>query len=153
MHTVWITTHRYANLTAHLIFFATSEIGMRHCCILGCLFHFQSTCVVMASTHFAVQMQVKVRRRGSDTKYVAQVLSVGTECDIGMYLFLLQHTASISLSMHPCVAPNICQDLAGYSASTCTSLHTHCLYDMCMPSNTTGLRVCSFVHAACNAQS
>ena len=24
-----------------------------------------------------------MRRRGSDTKYVAQVLAVGTECDIG----------------------------------------------------------------------
>lgn len=29
-------------------------------------------------------LQVKVRRRGSDTKFVAQVLAVGTECDIGM---------------------------------------------------------------------
>ncbi|KAL3147512.1 Protease Do-like 9 [Trebouxia sp. C0009 RCD-2024] len=28
--------------------------------------------------------QVKVRRRGSDTKFVAQVLAVGTECDIAM---------------------------------------------------------------------
>ncbi|MEW5300728.1 MAG: hypothetical protein WDW36_003638 [Sanguina aurantia] len=28
--------------------------------------------------------QVKVKRRGSDEKYVAQVLSVGTECDIAM---------------------------------------------------------------------
>ncbi|KAA6422597.1 MAG: protease Do-like 9-like [Trebouxia sp. A1-2] len=28
--------------------------------------------------------QVKVRRRGSDMKYVAQVLAVGTECDIAM---------------------------------------------------------------------
>ena len=28
-------------------------------------------------------LQVKVRRRGSDMKYVAQVLAVGTECDIG----------------------------------------------------------------------
>ncbi len=27
--------------------------------------------------------QVKVRRRGSDTKFVAAVLAVGTECDIG----------------------------------------------------------------------
>jgi hypothetical protein len=29
-------------------------------------------------------MQVKVRRRGSDEKFVAQVLAVGTECDIAM---------------------------------------------------------------------
>ena len=28
-------------------------------------------------------LQVKVRRRGSDTKYMAQVLAVGAECDIG----------------------------------------------------------------------
>jgi len=28
-------------------------------------------------------LQVKVRRRGSDMKYVAQVLAVGTECDMG----------------------------------------------------------------------
>lgn len=28
-------------------------------------------------------MQVKVKRRGSDVKYMARVLSVGTECDIG----------------------------------------------------------------------
>ena len=28
-------------------------------------------------------LQVKVRRRGSDTKFVASVLAVGTECDIG----------------------------------------------------------------------
>lgn len=29
-------------------------------------------------------MQVKVRRRGSDTKFVATVLAIGTECDIAM---------------------------------------------------------------------
>ena len=28
--------------------------------------------------------QVKVKKRGSDTKYLATVLAVGTECDIGM---------------------------------------------------------------------
>ena len=33
---------------------------------------------------FPTHLQVKVRRRGSDTKFVAQVLAVGTECDIGM---------------------------------------------------------------------
>jgi len=27
---------------------------------------------------------VKVRRRGSDTKFVATVLAIGTECDIAM---------------------------------------------------------------------
>lgn len=31
-----------------------------------------------------ITSQVKVRRRGSDTKFVAQVLAVGTECDIGI---------------------------------------------------------------------
>ena len=30
-----------------------------------------------------MRLQVKVRRRGSDTKFVAAVLAVGTECDIG----------------------------------------------------------------------
>lgn len=29
--------------------------------------------------------QVKVKKRGSDTKYLATVLSIGTECDIGMF--------------------------------------------------------------------
>ena len=46
-------------------------------------FHSFTTSVekqVSVSTH----LQVKVRRRGSDTKFVAQVLAVGTECDIGM---------------------------------------------------------------------
>lgn len=28
--------------------------------------------------------QVKVKKRGSDTKFLATVLAVGTECDIGM---------------------------------------------------------------------
>lgn len=30
--------------------------------------------------------QVKVKKRGSDTKYLATVLAIGTECDIGTYL-------------------------------------------------------------------
>lgn len=29
--------------------------------------------------------QVKLKKRGSDTKYLATVLSIGTECDIGMF--------------------------------------------------------------------
>lgn len=33
--------------------------------------------------------QVKLKKRGSDTKYLATVLAIGTECDIGM-----QHSAS-----------------------------------------------------------
>ncbi|EHA8590955.1 putative Protease Do-like 9 [Cocos nucifera] len=32
--------------------------------------------------------QVKLRKRGSDTKYVASVLAIGTECDIGKDLIL-----------------------------------------------------------------
>jgi hypothetical protein len=28
--------------------------------------------------------QVKLKKRGSDTKYLATVLAIGTECDIGM---------------------------------------------------------------------
>lgn len=31
--------------------------------------------------------QVKVKKRGSDTKYLAIVLSIGTECDIGKFFF------------------------------------------------------------------
>ena len=31
-----------------------------------------------------LRRQVKVRRRGSDTKFVATVLAIGTECDIAM---------------------------------------------------------------------
>lgn len=30
--------------------------------------------------------QVKLKKRGSDTKYLATVLAIGTECDIGMHL-------------------------------------------------------------------
>ncbi|CAA0826751.1 Protease Do-like 9 [Striga hermonthica] len=35
--------------------------------------------------------QVKLKKRGSDTKYVATVLSIGTECDIGEARFCLFH--------------------------------------------------------------
>ena len=45
--------------------------------------------LVLSTTRRCV-LQVKVRRRGSDTKYVAAVLAVGTECDIGE-LPLSQH--------------------------------------------------------------
>lgn len=38
--------------------------------------------------------QVKVKKRGSDTKYLATVLAIGTECDIGiifvLYFFFMQ---------------------------------------------------------------
>lgn len=33
--------------------------------------------------------QVKLKKRGSDTKYLATVLAIGAECDIGMLLFPL----------------------------------------------------------------
>ena len=33
--------------------------------------------------------QVKLKKRGSDTKYLATVLAIGTECDIGMGIFQL----------------------------------------------------------------
>lgn len=42
------------------------------------------TTSVEKQVHAPTYLQVKVRRRGSDTKFVAQVLAVGTECDIGM---------------------------------------------------------------------
>ena len=31
---------------------------------------------------------MKLKKRGSDTKYLATVLAIGTECDIGMGKFL-----------------------------------------------------------------
>lgn len=33
-------------------------------------------------------LQVKVRRRGSETKFIAKVLAQGPECDIGTWLIL-----------------------------------------------------------------
>lgn len=50
-----------------------------------------SACTCVATLHMApanpqtktCNPQVKVKRRGSDKKYVANVLAVGTECDIG----------------------------------------------------------------------
>lgn len=33
--------------------------------------------------------QVKLKKRGSDTKYLATVLAIGTECDMGMVLSLI----------------------------------------------------------------
>ncbi len=33
--------------------------------------------------------QVKVKKRGSDTKYLATVLAIGTECDIGTEILCL----------------------------------------------------------------
>ena len=41
------------------------------------------------------RLQVKLKRRGSDAKYVARVLAVGTECDIG------EHTPSDSYREQP----------------------------------------------------
>lgn len=48
--------------------------------------------------------QVKLKKRGSDTKYVATVLAIGTECDIGeacvvwfaFLYFLLEHVLEIN---------------------------------------------------------
>lgn len=42
-----------------------------------------------------VVLQVKVRRRGSDKKFVASVLAVGTECDIGELLGLIMWDLSV----------------------------------------------------------
>lgn len=42
-----------------------------------------------------VVLQVKVRRRGSDKKFVASVLAVGTECDIGELLGLIMLDLSV----------------------------------------------------------
>jgi len=48
-------------------------------CLLRRWFSCHSTAPLIWLGH----MQVKVRQRGSDTKFVAAVLAVGTECDIG----------------------------------------------------------------------
>lgn len=37
--------------------------------------------------------QVKLKKRGSDTKYLATVLAIGTECDIGVYAFSFHENA------------------------------------------------------------
>ena len=44
-----------------------------HCTVYG----------IVGATLVMTLLQVKVSRRGSDTKIVALVLGVGTECDIG----------------------------------------------------------------------
>ena len=66
------------------------------CCavlVLGCLSDLHLFCCICFDNagHLlegqvlcALCVQVKVRRRGSDTKFVASVLSIGTECDIAM---------------------------------------------------------------------
>lgn len=55
--------------------------------------------------------QVKVRRRGSDEKFVASVLAVGTECDIGETLrwkHIRWCSQSCSIQIH---RPNVSQEL------------------------------------------
>ena len=49
-----------------------------------------------------VSWQVKVRRRGSDMKYVAAVLAVGTECDIGE-LYFSQHGILLYVHQPACL--------------------------------------------------
>ena len=59
-----------------------------------------------------VHVQVKVRRRGSDTKFVAAVLAVGTECDIGMCSAFTLRLSLLSLCVSgkgmSCLQPNEC---------------------------------------------
>ena len=55
---------------------------MTACAVL----HSAAQCTVPTALCNCLHTQVKVRRRGSDAKYVAQVLAVGTECDIGTSL-------------------------------------------------------------------
>lgn len=59
-------------------------------------------------------LQVKVRRRGSDMKYVAQVLAVGTECDIGMLAPCCMTSKHCSLDEHGLV-----QSSSAAGASLC----------------------------------
>lgn len=42
------------------------------------------------------QTQVRLKKRGSDTKYLANILAIGTECDIGSSLFIRLHFCSPS---------------------------------------------------------
>lgn len=44
--------------------------------------------------------QVKLKKRGSDTKYLATILAIGTECDIGELLFLLKKSVWIYLLIY-----------------------------------------------------
>ena len=53
------------------------------------------------SVPHSLDLQVKVRRRGSDTKFIAKVLAQGPECDIGE----LPHCHKTSLSN-----PGLCDD-------------------------------------------
>lgn len=43
--------------------------------------------------------QVKLKKRGSDTKYLATVLAIGTECDIGKTENLLVFSVDMGLMM------------------------------------------------------
>lgn len=41
--------------------------------------------------------QVKLKKRGSDTKYLATVLAIGTECDIGKFLAVFSFVLQLGL--------------------------------------------------------
>jgi S1-C subfamily serine protease len=57
------------------------------------------------------QTQVRVKRRGSDTKYVAKVLSVGAECDIAMLTVddaeFWEGLEPVAFGQLPCLQDNI----------------------------------------------
>ena len=61
-------------------------------------------------------LQVKVRRRGSDMKYVAQVLAVGTECDIGRPA--CRCCATYKLCSVGCLIKHICKVCSGNHTET-----------------------------------
>ncbi|PKA48877.1 Protease Do-like 9 [Apostasia shenzhenica] len=44
--------------------------------------------------------QVKLKKRGSDTKYLATVLAIGTECDIGNMVSAAQRISSLVSTIH-----------------------------------------------------
>ena len=75
---------------------------------------------------FSHTLQVKVRRRGSDTKFVAQVLAVGTECDIGISV-LSMHQGCCHRSLSPQSVVSILLACAPISPSIYLIFVAHCL--------------------------
>ena len=62
----------------------SSAVGCRGDDISSAVTCYNPALLILNVRKNSYTLQVKVRRRGSDTKFVAQVLAVGTECDIGI---------------------------------------------------------------------
>ena len=111
MHTQWTTTHRYECTAGSFIRVSApnSELGRQltpesAVCLPDEFAHRAPSAVssLVLSALGRCVLQVKVRRRGSDTKYVAAVLAVGTECDIGE-LPLSQHGSLLHVQQPSCL--------------------------------------------------